>query len=299
MRIFLTGATGWIGSVIAEELIGADHSVLGLIRSDDDAARLGQGVDPLIGSLGDVAALREAAEGADSVIHTAFGSGFDDYAKLSQEDVEAIEAFGDAYAGSHRPILVTHGLCTLPDGHVFTEEDRPGIIPAYPRASEQTAFRLAERGIHASTVRPARSVHGVGETHGFVPQFAELARAKGVSAYVGDGRGLWPACHRRDVARVYRLAIERGARGEAYHAVAEQVTFRAMAEAIGRQVSVPVASITAGAAAEHFGSLAIWVTGGGEVSSELTRQRLGWEPQEVGFIADIDRSAYLAQGERP
>lgn len=297
MRIFLTGATGWIGSVIAEELIGVGHLVRGLVRSDDDAARLVKGVDPLLGSLDDVAALREAAQGADGVIHTAFGSGFDDYAKLSREDVDAIEAFGDAYAGSQRPILVTHGLGTLPDGHVFTEEDRPGIIPAYPRASEQTAFRLAERGIHASAVRPARSVHGVGETHGFVPQFAGLARAKGVSAYVGDGQGFWPACHRRDVARVYRLAIERGARGEAYHAVAEQVTFRAMAEAIGRQVGVPVKSITADEAAEHFGGLAIWVTGGGEVSSELTRQRLGWVPQEVGFLADIDRPDYFTQGE--
>jgi nucleoside-diphosphate-sugar epimerase len=295
MQVFLTGATGWIGSAIAEDLIAAGHDVVGLVRSGVETGRLPTGVVPLVGALADRELLRRAAAGADGVIHTAFGSGFDDYAKLSREDVEAIEAFGDAYAGSDRAIVVTHGLGTLRSGTTFTEDDRPGINPQYPRASEQTAFALAERGIHASAVRPARSVHGVGETHGFVPQFAELARKTGVSAYVGDGTNPWPGCHRRDVARVFRLALERGARGEAYHAVAEGVPFIEMAEAIGRQMGVPARSISLAEAETHFGQLAIWVTGSGSVSTEQTRDRLGWEPREIGLIADIDRPEYYKE----
>ena len=297
MRVFLTGATGWIGSVIAEELIQAGHSVVGLIRSGGEPDRVGSAVEPLVGSLDNLNLLRRTAKEADGVIHTAFGSDFDDYARLGAQDSRAIEVFGAAYAGSDRPIVVTHGLGTLPEGHTFTEHDRPAIIPAYPRASEQTAFALAERGIRASAVRPARSVHGVGERHGFVPQFAELARAKGFSAYVGDGSNLWPACHRRDVARLYRLALERGARGEAYHAVAEQVPFKTMAEAIGRQTGVPARSISADLAEAHFGNLALWVTGRGDVSAEQTRHELGWEPREIGLIANIDRPDYYARGD--
>jgi nucleoside-diphosphate-sugar epimerase len=297
MRIFLTGTTGWIGSVIAKELIDAGHSVVGLIRGGEKRDFLPAGVEPLVASLSNHASLRQAAEDADGVVHTAFGSGFENYGELSQEDIGAIKAFGEAYAGSDRPIIVTHGLGTLPEGRTFTENDRPGINPDYPRASEQTAFALAEHGIHASAVRPARSVHGIGEAHGFVPQFAELARTKGVSAYIGDGSNPWPACHRRDVARLYRLAIERGARGEAYHAVAEQVPFKAMAEAIGRQIGVPARSIAMEDTVGHFGHLAIWVTGSGDVSTKQTSDQLGWTPREIGLIADIDRPGYDGRGE--
>ncbi len=297
MRVFLTGATGWIGSAIAKELIDADHSVTGLVQSKASAAKLVAGVEPHIGSLSDLDCLRKGADNADCIIHTAFGSGFNDYAKLSREDVAAINTFGDAYTGSDQPIVVTHGLGTLPAGTIFTEDARPGIVPEYPRSSEQTAFALAERGLKASVVRPARSVHGVGECHGFVPQLAQLARKKGVSAYVGNGDNSWPSCHRRDVARVYRLAVERGAGGEAYHAVAEGVPFRLMAEAIGRQMGVCTKSMTIEDAEAHFGDLAIWVTGSGEVATEQSRNLLGWEPREIGLIADIDRPEYFAKGE--
>ena len=297
MRVFLTGATGWIGSAIADELIGAGHSVVGLVRSEDTSRSLDANVEPLLGSIGDRGLMKKAAEAADGVIHTAFGSGFDDYARLAQEDVNAIQAFGEIYAGSDRPIIVTHGLGTLPSGTIFTEDGRPKVLTEYPRASEQTAFALAERGIHASAVRPARSVHGVGEGHGFVPQFAELARETGLSAYVADGSNPWPACHRRDVARVYRLALERAALGEAYHAVTEGVPFKLMAEAIGRQMRVPARSISIEDAADHFGNLATWVTGSGSMSTDQTREHLGWEPREIGLIADIDRPQYYAQGE--
>ena len=293
MRVLLTGANGWIGSAVAQDLIDAGHSVVGLVRSKEDGHSLSaKGVMPLLGSLTDLDVLRQGAGDADGVIHTAFGLDFSDYDRLSREDAEAIEAFGDVFAGSDRPIVVTSGLGLLPAGEAFTEYARPDVIPDYPRASEQTAFALATCGVRASVVRPARSVHGLGERHGFVPQLAALAREKGVSAYVGDGQSPWPAVHRLDAARVFRLALERGAGGEAYHAVAELVPFRLMAEAIGRQVGVPAKSVTPDEAEGHFGGLTTWVTGGGPASNEWTKATLGWEPREIGLIQDIDRPEY-------
>lgn len=293
MRVFLTGATGWIGSAITQELLDAGHTVVGLVRSKEDGEKLAAaGGTPLRGSLTDLDVLRQGAGDADGVIHTAFGLDFSDYDRLSQEDRAAIETFAEAFAGSDRAIVVTHGLGQLSAGETFTEDARPAIIPDYPRASEQTAFALAERGVRTSVVRPARSIHGVGERHGFVPQLAGIAREKGVSAYVGDGQSPWPAVHRLDAARVFRLALERGAGNEAYHAVAEGVPFQLVAEAIGRQVGVPTKSLTPEEAETHFGSLAVWVTGSGAVSNEKTRASLGWEPIEIGLIEDIDRPEY-------
>ena len=293
MHVFLTGANGWIGSVVARELIDAGHSVVGLARSKENGEALAAaGVTPLLGSLTDLDVLRQGVESAEGIIHTAFGLDFSDYERLSQEDRAAIETFGEMFAGSDRPIVVTSGLGLLPAGQTFTEDARPPIVPEYPRASEQTAFALAERGLRVSVVRPARSVHGLGERHGFVPQLAAIAREKGVSAYVGDGQNPWPAVHRSDAARVFRLALEQGAGNEAFHAVAESVPFRLMAEAIGRQVGVPAKSLVPEEAETHFGGLAVWVTGSGPVSSERTRAVLGWEPREIGLIADIDRPEY-------
>lgn len=293
MRVFLTGANGWVGSVIARELIDAGHSVVGLVRSKEKGEALAAaGVTPLLGSLTDLDVLRQGAGDTDGVIHTAFGLEFSKYTELSQEDRDAIETFGEAFAGSDRPIVVTSGLGLLPTGETFTESARPAIIPEYPRASEQTAFALAERGLRASVVRPARSVHGLGERHGFVPMLAGIAREKGVSAYVGDGKNPWSAVHRLDAARLFRLALERGTRNEAFHAVAEGVPFRLLAEAISRQVGVPAKSLTLEEAETHFGGLAIWVTGSGSVSSERTKAVLGWEPREIGLIPNIDRPEY-------
>lgn len=294
MKVFLTGANGWIGSAVARELIEGGHTVVGLARSSEKGDLLSaSGVTPLLGSLSDLRSLRRGAEAADGVIHTAFGLDFADYEKLSKEDSAAIQAFGEVFAGSGRPIIVTSGLGRLPAGETFSEDARPDVIAAYPRASEQTAFELAGAGVQISVVRPARSVHGLGERHGFVPMLAAIARDKGISAYVGDGQSLWPAVHRSDAARVYRLALELGALGQAFHAVAEGVPFRLVAEAIGRQAGVPARSISLDEAAEHFGGLAIWVTGSGSVSSEQTRSVLGWEPKEIGLLADIDRSEYF------
>ncbi len=293
MRVFLTGASGWIGSVIARDLLAAGHSVVGLVRSEDKGMALASaGGTPLVGALGDLDVLRRGAANADGIIHTAFGLDISRIGELAAEDRIAIETFSEVFAGSARPIIVTSGFLSL-TGETVTEADRPDVMPAFPRASEQAAFELAERGLHASVVRNPRSVHGKGETHGFVPMLAAVAREKGVSAYVGDGANLWPSVHRQDAARVYRLALERGALGEAYHAVAEVgVPYREIAEAIGRQLGLPAKSLTPEEAEAHFGPLATWVANSGPASNEWTRKTLGWTPEQVGIVADIERPNY-------
>lgn len=294
MRVFLTGANGWIGSVIARQLLDAGHSVIGMVRSKEKGEALAAaGITPLIGGLGDLDVIRAGASDTDGIIHTAFGLDLSKMVELAEEERLAIETFGEVYAGSDRPIVVTGGVLLTPPGETFMEDARPPVAPNFPRASEQTAFALADRGLCASVVRNPRSVHGQGERHGFVPMLAAVAREKGVSAYVGDGQSLWPAVHRHDCAHVYCLALERGAKGEAYHAIAEEgVPFRMIAEAIGRQVGVPAKSLTPEEAEAHFGGLAMWVAGNGPASSARTRDVLGWEPKEVGIIADIRRPGY-------
>lgn len=294
MRVFLTGANGWVGSAVARDLIAAGHSVVGLVRSKEKGEGLrAAGVTPLVGALTDLDVLRQGAGDADGVVHTAFGLDFSRMAELSREDREAIETFGEVFAGSQRPIVVTGGFGLSPTGEIFTEDLRPPIVPGWPRASEQTAFALADRGVHASVVRLPRSVHGVGETHGFVPMLAAVARDKGAAAYVGAGENLWPSVHRLDAARVFRLALERGARGEAFHAVAEEgVPYRLIAEAIGRGLDVPATSVTPDEAEAHFGWLATWAAGDGPASSAWTRTVLDWQPGEIGLTSDIAQPRY-------
>jgi len=265
-----------------------------LVRSKEKADALAAaGIEPLLGSISDLDVLRRGAGNADGVIHTAFGLDMSKIAELAKEDSQAIETFGEVFAGSDRPIVVTAGIGLAPAGETFKEDARPPVIPQFPRASEQTTFALAERGLRASVVRLPRSVHGSGERHGFVPMLAALAREKGVSAYVGDGQNLWPSVHRLDAARVFRLALERGARDEAFHAIAEEgVPFRLIAEAISRQVNVPAKSLTPEEAEVHFGGLAMWVAGNGPASSEKTMAVLEWKPNEMGLVADIGRPAY-------
>jgi nucleoside-diphosphate-sugar epimerase len=294
MRVFLTGANGWIGSAIARELLCAGHSVTGLVRSKDKGLALAAaGGTPIVGDMQDLDVIRAGTKDADGVIHTAFGLDITTIKDLAKEDREAIQAFGDVFAGSDRPIIVTSGVLLTPPGETFSESARPPVSPDFPRASEQTAFALAERGLRASVVRNPRSVHGAGERHGFVPMLAAVAREKGVSAYIGEGGNLWPAVHRLDAARVFRLALERGARGEAYHAIAEEgVAFRLIAEAIGRQLGLPATSLTPEEGKAHFGGLAMWVAGNGPASNHKTRAALGWEPREVSLLSDIERPNY-------
>ena len=295
MHVFITGANGWVGSALVRELIAAGHKVVGLVRSEEKAGALrAAGAQPLIGSLSDLDVLKKGASQADAVAHLAFGLDFSDIEKLAKEDQQAIETFGDVYAGSNRPVIVTSGFGLLPVGGRFTEDGPLATVdPKFPRVSEQTASALAEKGVHASWVRFPRSVHGLGETHGFVPMIAGVAKEKGVSAYIGDGQNLWPSVHRLDAARVYHLALEHGAQGGPFHAVAEEgIPFRQIAKAIGEQLGVPTKSISTEEAAGHFGPLANWVAGNGPASSTRTRERLGWEPREPGLIRDISQPEY-------
>ena len=202
-----------------------------------------------------------------------------------------------AARSSWRAVIVAGGIGIFPRGEIFTENMSIGpVMPAFPRATEQTTLAMADRGVRATVARLPRSVHGIGERHGFVPQLASLAREKGVSAYVGDGENLWPSVHRLDAARVFRLALEHGAEGGPFHAVAEEgVPFREIAEAIGRQSQLPVVSLSQEEASAHFGMIAMFIAGNGPASSERTRERLGWVPQEPGLLADISQPEYFAQ----
>lgn len=298
MRVFITGATGWVGSAVVKELIAAGHEVSGLVRSQANADTLAKaGGRPILGSMSDLDVLRGSAAQADGVIHTAFGLDMSKIAQMSAEDRQAIETFGDVLMGSDRPLIVAGGIGIYPRGEIFTEEMSIGpVIPAFPRATEQTTLAMAERGVRATVVRLPRSVHGIGERHGFIPQLASLAREKGVSAYVEEGENLWPSVHRLDAARVFRLALEQGAAGGPFHAVAEQgIPYRQIAEAIGRQFQLPVVSLSQEEASAHFGMMALFIGGNGPASSERTRERLGWAPQEPGLLADISQPEYFAQ----
>ncbi|MGH9486073.1 MAG: SDR family oxidoreductase [Terriglobales bacterium] len=293
MRIFITGATGFIGSALVGELIGAGHNVIGLARSERGAQWLAAaGAEVQRGELEDLDSLRRGAAPADAVIHAAFIHDFSRYRESAAIDRKAIEALGAALCGSERRLIVTAGLPLAAAGRLATEADAPGAASAtFPRASEQTAAALEAQGVRAIVMRLPQ-VHDTSK-QGLVSYSIQIAREKGVSAYVGEGCNRWPAVHRLDAARLYRLALEKGAPGARYHAVAEEgVTARDIAEAIGRGLGVPVRSIPAAEAANHFGWLGAFIGLDLPASSAQTRAALNWTPNGSGLIADLNAMRY-------
>jgi nucleoside-diphosphate-sugar epimerase len=296
MRIFVTGATGWIGSAVVPELLNAGHQVLGLARSDTSAARLGAlGAEVWRGDLDDPDSLGAGAAAADGVVHLGYNHDFSQMGAAAQTDLAAINAIGAALAGTDRPFVIASGVLGLTSGRVATERDvpDPGVHPRI--AGVQAALSFATRGVRPSSVRFAPTVHGPGD-HGFLAALVGIAREKGSSGYIGDGGNRWPAVHRLDAANLVRRAVDSAPVGAALHAVAEEgVPTRAIADAIGRGLDLPAVSIPADQADDHFGWMARFFGVDAPASSSATRQLLGWNPTHPGLIADLDAGYYFKE----
>jgi nucleoside-diphosphate-sugar epimerase len=306
MRIFVTGASGWIGSAVVPELLGAGHQVVGLARSDASAAALtAVGAEVLRGTIDDLGSLRNAAAASDGVIHLAFkhdiafSGGFQDAADA---DRRAVEIFGEALAGSDRPFVIASGVLGLVPGRVATERDGRGPDSETAQLSggvqtrqgtAQLTLSLAAQRVRSSVVRLSPTVHGAGD-HGFMAAVVGMARNKGVSGYIGDGANRWPAVHRLDAAHLFRLALEQAPAGSVLHAVGDEgVPIRAIAEVIGRHLDLPVVAIAPKDAGRHFGWLAGLLAIDSPASSALTQEHLGWWPVHLGLLADLDEGHYF------
>ncbi len=306
MRVFITGASGWIGSAVVPELIGAGHEVIGLARSDASAAALTvAGAQVHRGTLDDLDSLRSATAASDGVIHLAFKHDIafsGDFQGAADADRRAVETFGEALVGSDRPFVIASGTLGLAPGRVGTERDGHGpdsaaaplIGGAQTRmANAQMTLSLASRSVRSSVVRLPPTVHGEGD-NGFMAALVGIARDKGVSGYIGDGSNRWPAVHRLDAAHLFRLALEKTPAGSVLHAVADEgVPIRAIAEVIGRHLDLAVVAISPEDAGEHFGWLGGFLAADSPASSTLTRELLGWHPTHPGLIYDLDKGHYF------
>lgn len=291
MRVFVTGATGFIGSAIVKELLDAGHQVLGMARSDAGAEKLeAAGAQAHRGDLEDLESLRRGAAASDAVIHTAFVHDWSRFAESCEMDKRAIEAIGSALEGSSRMFIVSSGV-GVAQGRAAIEDDPPLSSPSLPRVSEVTAVAQMERGVHASVMRLPQ-VHDTVK-QGLITPLIAVARARGVSAYIGEGRNRWPAAHVSDVARLYVLALAKGTAGARYHAVAEEgVALKDIAAAIGRGLNLPVVSIAPEQAQEHFGFLGFFAGRDAHISSAPTRARLGWNPTGPALLTDLGNMRY-------
>jgi nucleoside-diphosphate-sugar epimerase len=301
MKVFVTGATGFIGSAVVRELIEEGHQVLGLARSDTAAASLAAaGAQAHRGSLDDLDSLRRGAASSDGVIHLAYIHDFSDYEGAARTDLRAVQTIGAALEGSGKPFVITSGTLMLafflPQGRLGTEKDVANAGSAAPRprvASENAVLALSQRGVRSSVVRLSPSVHDK-KRGGFSEVLVYIAREKGVSGYVGDGSNRWPAVHQLDAARLFRLALEKAPAGSVLHGVAEEgVPTRTIAEAIGRRLDLPVVSISPEDAGEHFGWLGTFLTTDNPTSSALTRELLGWRPVHPTLIQDLEEGHHF------
>jgi nucleoside-diphosphate-sugar epimerase len=312
MRVFITGASGWIGSAVVPELINAGHQVVGLARSDASAAALtAAGAEAYRGTIDDLDSLRSAAAASDGVIHLAFkhdiafAGGFQ---AAADADRRAVETFGEALAGTDRPFVIASGTLGLTPGRVATERDGHGPAsdtvhltggPGTRLGTAEITLSLASRGVRSSVVRLTPTVHGDGD-HGFMAALVGIARDKGVSGYIGDGANRWPAVHRLDAAHLFRLALEKAPAGSTLQAVADEgVPIRTVAEVIGRHLDIPVVTISPDDAAQHFTWLASFLALDSPASSKLTRELLGWQPTNPGLIDDLDMGHYFQGMTRP
>lgn len=297
MRVFVTGASGWIGSAVVPELLAAGHEVVGLARSESSAAALvAAGAEVRRGDLEDLEVLRVAAEDADGVIHLAFIHDFSAFATAAEIDRVAIDTMGEVLEGSDRPLVIVSGTLGLAPGRVATEHDLPDLTTALsPRArTERAALDLAGRGVRSASVRLSPSVHGVGD-HGFVARLVEIAREQGVSGHIGDGANRWTGVHRLDAARLFRLAVEQAPPGTVLHGVADTgVPIRSLAEVIGRHLDLPVVAVDPEDAPAHFGWLAPMLSLDAPATSEITQELLSWHPTEPGLLEDLDLGHYFA-----
>jgi nucleoside-diphosphate-sugar epimerase len=294
MRVFVTGATGFVGSAVVRELLDAGHEVVGLVRAEDKAASLAAtGAEVHRGDLTDLDSLRRGAADAEGVIHTAFVHDWTDFAGALETERVVVTALGEVLAGSGRPLVVASATAAVAEGRAATEEDP--IDPSSPRiVSERTAFSFVDRGVRASVLR-LPIVHGEGD-HGFVPLIIDVARQKGVSAYPDEGVNRWSAVHRLDVANLFRLALESAPPGAIVHPVAEEgVPVREIAEVIGRHLNVPVTSVPSATAVDHWGFVGHFFARDMHVSSALTRERFGWQPVRPGLIADLEKGHYFSE----
>jgi len=305
MRVFVTGASGWIGSAVVPQLIGAGHQVIGLARSDASADALAAaGAEVQGGTLDDLDSLRDAADASDGVIHLAFKHDLafsGDFQGAADADRRAVESIGEALAGSDRPFLIASGTLGVMPGHLASEQDGHGpnaAVAAFgggPQARWETAefaLSLASRGVRSSVVRLPPTNHGDGD-NGFMATLVEIAREKGVSGYIGDGTNRWPAVHRLDSAHLFRLALNQAPAGSTLHAVADEgVPIRDIAEVIGRHLVVPVVSISPEEAPAHFTWLAGFLGADSPASSAITRELLGWNPTQPGLIEDLEQGHY-------
>ena len=292
MRVFVTGASGFIGSAVVSELIEAGHQVLGLARSESSAQAVeAAGARAHRGDIENLESLRTGAKSVDGVIHLAFNHDFTDYTGAAETDRRAIETLGEVLAASDRPFVVTSGLAGFAPGRIVTEDD--AVDPDSPRASEHAALAFTSRGVRVSVLRLPPSVHGEGD-HGFVPRLIDIAREKGVSAYPGDGSNRWPAVHRFDAARLFRLALESAPAGARLHAIGDEgVPVREIAGTIGRHLALPVTGIAPEKAFDHFDWLGAFFSIDVPASTALTRELLGWQPTQPGLLDDLEQGHYF------